>query len=89
MGKIAALRDQIPAEWADAQDAYQAQLKSLSKAQRKYRNTLDDGYQPVRDLIAVVSEEDGLTAFQPRISSLLSEAANLADKDAAADNQRV
>ena len=82
-GEIAALRDQIPAEWADAQDAYQAQLKSLSKAQRKYRNTLDDGYQPVRDLIAVVSEADGLAAFEPRLAEVLAELAGQSDEDAA------
>ena len=83
-GEVEALRAQIPAEWEDAQSNYQAQLKALAKSQRKYRGALDDGYQPVRDLIIMISEEAGLTAFQPRISSLLSEVANLADKDAAA-----
>ena len=83
-GEVEALRAQIPAEWEDAQSNYQAQLKALAKSQRKYRGALDDGYQPVRDLIIMIGEEAGLTAFQPRISSLLSEVANLADKDAAA-----
>ena len=83
-GEAEALRAQIPAEWEDAQSNYQAQLKALAKSQRKYRGALDDGYQPVRDLIIMIGEEAGLTAFQPRISSLLSEVADLADKDAAA-----
>ena len=79
-----ALRAQIPAEWEEAQSAYQNQLKTLSKSQRKYRNALDDGYQPVRDLIVMINHEAGLVAFQPRVSELLTQVAGLPDKEAAA-----
>ena len=80
---VAALVAEIPAEWADAQDAYQTQLKTLSKSQRKYRNALDDGYQPVRDIIGVIAEKDGLAAFAPRVQAVLSELASQSDEDAA------
>ena len=78
-----ALRAQIPAEWDEASSAYQGQLKALAKSQRKYRNALDDGYQPVRDLILMIDQEAGLVAFQPRLAALLSELASLDDKEAA------
>ena len=83
-GEAEALRAQIPAEWEEAQSAYQNQLKTLSKSQRKYRNALDDGYQPVRDMIVMINQEAGLVAFQPRVTALLSQIASLADKEAAA-----
>ena len=78
-----ALRAQIPAEWDEASSAYQGQLKALAKSQRKYRNALDNGYQPVRDLILMIDQEAGLVAFQPRVTALLSELATLDDKQAA------
>ena len=79
-----ALRAQIPAAWEKASSDYQGQLKALAKSQRKYRNALDDGYQPVRDLIIMIDQEAGLVAFQPRLSGLLAELASLDDKQAAA-----
>ena len=81
--EIAQLQAQIPAAWQKAQSAYQDQLKALAKTQRKYRKAMDDGYQPVRDLIAVIGEKDGLASFQPRLEDVLSELAGLSDEDAA------
>ena len=81
--EVSALVAQIPAEWAGAQDAYQAQLKTLAKTQRKYRNALDDGYQPVRDIITIIAEKDALAAFAPRVEAVLVELASQSDEDAA------
>ena len=81
--EIAALQVEIPAEWAAAQDAYQGQLKTLTKSQRKYRKTLENGYQPVSDLIAQIAEQDGLESFKPKLDALLGELSGLSDKDAA------
>ena len=81
--EIAELRSEIPAEWDAAQSAYQGQLKALAKSQRAYRNALDNGYQPVRDLIAIIGEKDALIAFQPRLDELLASVASQADKTAA------
>ena len=83
-GEADALRAKIPAEWEKAQSDYQNQLKALAKSQRKYRNALDDGYQPVRDLIIMINQEAGLIAFLPRLTGLLSDLATLDDKQAAA-----
>ena len=80
---IATLDAQIPAQWDDAQDAYQGQLKTLSVSQRKYRKAMDDGFQPVRDLIAVIGEKEGLLAFAPRLAAVLTELESLSDADAA------
>lgn len=77
------LRAEIPSQWADAQDAYQGQLKSLAKSQRLYRRALDDSYQPVRDLIITIDEKDGLAAIKPRIEAVMQELASQADKEAA------
>ena len=82
-GDIAELDAQIPAQWSDAQDAYQGQLKTLSVSQRKYRKAMDDGFQPVRDLIAVIGEKEGLVAFAPRLEAVLTELESLNDADAA------
>ena len=82
-GDIAELDAQIPAQWSDAQDAYQGQLKTLSVSQRKYRKAMDDGFQPVRDLIAVIGEKEGLVAFAPRLEAVLTELESLSDADAA------
>ena len=82
-GDIADLTAKIPPQWADAQDAYQGQLKALSVSQRKYRKAMDDGFQPVRDLIAVIGEKDGLVTFAPRLEAVLSELEGLSDADAA------
>lgn len=78
-----ALYAQIPAEWAGAQDAYQGQLKTLSQSQRLYRKALDNGYQPVRDLIIMIGEKGGLMASEARIDAVLQEVATQSDKDAA------
>ena len=58
-------------------------LQALAKSQRAYRNALDNGYQPVRDLIAIIGEKDALITFQPRLDELLASVAGQADKTAA------
>ena len=81
--EIAALQSEIPDEWDVAQSAYQAQLKSLSSSQRKYRNSLDNGYQPVRDLITMIGEKEGLVSFKDRLASMLAELDGQSDEQAA------
>ena len=83
--EYAALEAQIPAEWAEASDAYQGQIKKLGKTQRLYRKALDDGYQPVQQAIADIGALAGLEAFAPNLAQFLSAMASLSDEEAAAE----
>ena len=83
--KYAALEAQIPAEWAEASDAYQGQIKKLGKTQRLYRKALDDGYQPVQQAISDIGALAGLEAFAPELSQFLAKMAGLSDEEAAAE----
>ena len=81
--EYAELDAQIPAEWDDAAEAYQAQIKKLGKTQRLYRNALDDGYEPVQQAIADIGALAGLEAFAPQLDAFLGQTASLSDEAAA------
>ena len=68
--EMAAIERSIPATWEDARPRYVELLNAQKKARREYRQTVDEAYQIVADLRALITDADALRAFQPTLASL-------------------
>ena len=74
--EMAAIERSIPATWKDARPRYVELLNAQKKARREYRQTVDEAYQIVADLRALITDADALRAFQPTLASLEGVVAN-------------
>jgi hypothetical protein len=70
--EIAELEGSIPAEWEEANAAYQELLKQLKFAEFGYRNHVDSAYRPLHDVMAVLENPERLAAMQSAIEGIES-----------------
>ena len=68
--EIAAIEMSIPAAWEDARARYVELLNTQKKARLEYRRSVDEAYQTIADLRAVVADAGALRAFEPTLASL-------------------
>ena len=68
--EIAALEATIPAEWKTSRAQYERLSKAEKNARRDYRRTVDEAYEPLQNVRALISDVDGLKAYEERISAL-------------------
>ena len=66
----ARLAAETPTDWDARHKAYAALLKTDKAARRKYRQTVDNVYEPVQDLVNVLAGTDRLRALEGQIFDL-------------------
>ena len=76
------LAAQIPAEWDAANEAFAELTKAESDARRQYRRSADASYQPIDELLTMLSGNAALEAFRPTLITLQQEAPALEPKAA-------
>ena len=75
-GEMAAIVTSIPATWEGARARYVELLNAQKKARRQYRQSVDEAYQTIADLRALVADADALRAFEPTLAGLDAVVAN-------------
>nr|MDJ0833786.1 C4-dicarboxylate ABC transporter permease [Gammaproteobacteria bacterium] len=65
-----AIEDQIPEQWEAARKQYLELAKQEKIARNKYRRTVDDSYQVVRDTLQMVRSSTALADLKPAIEEL-------------------
>jgi hypothetical protein len=70
LAEMAAIEASIPAAWESTRTRYVELLNTQKKARREYRQSVDEAYQTVADLRAVVADADALRAFEPTLAGL-------------------
>ena len=73
----------IPSNWNEIEKAYQAKVKVLTTAQRKYRRGMDDGYNGVVDAISVIKSGPKFEQIKPALFALRDKLVALPPKKAA------
>lgn len=73
----------IPSNWNEIEKAYQAKVKVLTTAQRKYRRSMDDGYNGVVDAISVIKSGPKFEQIKPALFALRDKLVALPPKQAA------
>ena len=74
--EMAAIEASIPATWEDARSRFVELQNAQKKARREYRQSVDEAYQTIADLRALVADADALRAFEPTLASLEGVVAN-------------
>jgi len=74
--EMIAIEDSIPASWEAARSRYVELSDQQRKARREYRQSVDEAYQTVADLQALIADAGALRAFEPTLSSLDAAVAN-------------
>ncbi len=64
------LRDSIPGQWEEALARYKSLTGEEKKARNRYRRLVDDSYQTLMDLRAMIGGVDELRRLQPQIEAL-------------------
>ena len=65
------LTDSIPSDWQSISDKYQEKLKTLTKAERKYRRAMDDSYEGISDAIKIISSGESFELFRSEYEELM------------------
>ena len=68
--EIDAIEASVPATWEAARSRYVELLNAQKKARREYRRSVDEAYQTITDVRALVADADVLRAFEPTLASL-------------------
>ncbi|MCI4664326.1 MAG: TRAP transporter large permease subunit [Neomegalonema sp.] len=79
-----ALRAEIPADWDARHKAYLKLVKAEDKARQIYRRTVDQAYQPILEVVAVIDAAPELAKFEAELRGLKAEISGL-EKKAAVD----
>ena len=74
--QMTAIEASIPAAWEDARSRYVELSDVQKKARRVYRQSVDEAYQTIADLRALIADAGALRAFEPTLSSLEGVIAN-------------
>ena len=74
--EMAAIEASIPATWDEARPRYVELLNAQKKARREYRQSVDEAYQTIADLRALVADTDALRGFGPTLAGLEGVVAN-------------
>ena len=85
--EMAAIEAGIPAAWEEARARYVALSDTRKKVRREYRQSVDEAYQTVADLRALIADADALRAFQPTLASLEGVVVNDPPEQAMGDHQ--
>jgi TRAP-type C4-dicarboxylate transport system permease large subunit len=72
-----ALETQIPAEWTEQNRVFTALTKAEDKARAVYRRNVDDAYDPVKELLAVLRDSEALAALEGDLRGLSAEIGSL------------
>lgn len=68
--EIETLNASIPAEWADANAAYQKLINDLKIARLQYQNHVDNAYRPLQETLRVVGNAQAVADLQSTIESI-------------------
>jgi len=72
-----AILAEIPASWEDTYQAFSQIQKAETTARVTYRRTVDQAYEPVLELKAILADADTVAAFKPELEALKAEVAQL------------
>ena len=75
--ELEALEGSIPPSWSEAQMEFQTYTKAERTARSKYRRAVDDAYEPLAELRAIIAATDRLAALESDLGALQAEAPNL------------
>ena len=81
-GEKEKLLSEIPASWDEVAKAYQAKVKVLTTAQRKYRRGMDDGYNSIVDAMAVIKSGPEFERIKPKLIELRNKIVDMEPKEA-------
>ncbi|KZM50576.1 TRAP transporter large permease subunit [Labrenzia sp. OB1] len=79
-----ALLAQIPSDWKDVYATFSKIQKEENTARLTYRRTVDQAYEPVLELKAILADTDLVASFRPELEALKAEVPGL-DPEAAED----
>ena len=68
--EIATLEATIPANWKSERAEYERLSKAEKKARVTYRRTVDEAYEPLQNVQALISDTSSLQAYEDRIKAL-------------------
>ena len=68
--EIDAIEASVPATWEAARSRYVELLNAQKKARLEYRRSVDEAYQTIADVRALVADADALRAFEPTLAGL-------------------
>ena len=83
------LSQQIPEHWEEALARYKSMTKEEKQARNRYRRQVDDSYQTLLDLRAMIEGAEPLQALKPRIEALHSVVRDQPIEDAVAQIKQV
>ncbi|WP_297773001.1 TRAP transporter large permease subunit [uncultured Roseovarius sp.] len=72
-----ALLDRVPENWKEAETAYGRITAADRRARGLYRRTVDQAYEPVEELMGVISAADRLAALEGQIAALAADAPDM------------
>ncbi|WP_422378355.1 TRAP transporter large permease subunit [Roseibium sp.] len=72
-----AILGEIPGTWEDTYNAFSKIQKAETKARQTYRRTVDQAYEPLLELKAILGDADTVAAFKPELEALKAEVAQL------------
>ena len=81
--EISALEATLPEGWEADRKTYVALAKAETTARRKYRRAVDDAYDPVANILAIVGQTEDLAAIGGRLEALGPIIGSVAPKEAA------
>ncbi|WP_417667742.1 TRAP transporter large permease subunit [Roseibium sp.] len=84
-----ALLAQIPEEWDEAHKVFAEIQKAETKARQTYRRTVDQAYEPVMEVRAVLGDADKLRAKEAEIAALKEAITTLEPADAVSQIEAV
>ncbi len=68
--RIEELKSSIPENWEQAHKDFTALLQNENRARLAYRRNVDNAYEPVKAILAVLRETEALEAMRPEIAAL-------------------
>ncbi|PVB62471.1 TRAP transporter large permease subunit [Labrenzia sp. 011] len=77
-----ALLAQIPSDWPDVYATFAKIQKAENTARLSYRRTVDQAYEPIMELKAVLADTDLVASFRPELEALKTELPGLDPKAA-------
>jgi len=67
---IASLEKTIPQDWKTSHDHYTKLAKAETTARVKYRRNVDGAYEPIAEILKIISSADALAAMESQITAL-------------------
>jgi len=71
----------IPAEWEEKYSAFSKLTDAENKARNTYRRAMDKAYEPVAEVIAIVSDHEALAAFGDTINGVKEQISGLGKEE--------